>query len=294
MLWHYDEPFNDFSYLPTYYVCESSRKYVTVALSGDGGDELFCGYPKYIRAVRVDRLNRTVPLSVRRPLLKFFYRMLPEWADSKRHVRRLASGVNEMVFDIMATGFMPEQMASLVQPELEGELSHYHPREAVERHLQLSSERDYTLINSLRYLDLKMTLAEDMLVKVDRASMAVSLEVRPMLLDIPLVELASHIPGRTLVSGQESKRVMKRAVEPLVPRENIYRKKMGFGIPLKVWFWGQLASYVEETRTSDTPFVNSGYFQKILDYHLRGRRDFTLQIHNIVFWHFWARRWGIA
>ncbi|MBE9570102.1 MAG: hypothetical protein IMF11_05720, partial [Proteobacteria bacterium] len=289
MLWHFDEPFNDYSFFPTYYICRAARKRITVALSGDGGDEIFCGYSTFQRLLFVDLLNRVCPMPLRKWPFRAVSYLLPSHSVYKRHLMRLSKTKNEMLRDVMMFIFTRQEMTQALTGEIKKEMEGYDTGSVIDKHLEAVKDQNLDLINTMRYLSTKMTLAEDMLVKVDRASMAVSLEVRPVLLFAPLVEFVSHIPTHFLVTSKQTKSILKKSLEPWVPVENLYRKKMGFEVPLRKWFRSDLLDLIEQTKKS--PWIKQSFFAELLRRQEKGQRDFTLQIHNLVFLNSWLNKW---
>jgi asparagine synthase (glutamine-hydrolysing) len=239
LLWHYDEPFNDYSYLPTYYLCREARQDVTVALSGDGADELFGGYGKYRRLAMRQRLQRFLP----GPLLPAIARstaLLPSAVGAGRRWASHATDTRTMLVDMLTLASPVNVLRAAARGPLAEALRHYTPRDTIAALLRQAPPEKVGAVNAMRYLDLKLTLAGDILVKVDRASMAVALEVRPVYLHRDMLALASRIPAPLLASRSQSKAVLKAAFEPWLPSSLLYRQKMGFALPLPAWMDGGL------------------------------------------------------
>ncbi|MCB1671168.1 MAG: amidotransferase 1, exosortase A system-associated, partial [Pseudomonadales bacterium] len=230
----YDEPYADSSAIPTYRVCELARQRVTVALSGDGGDEMFAGYRRYRWHMNEERLRGVLPLSLRRPLFGTLGHLYPkaDWAPrvfrAKTTFQALArNSVEAYLHSVSICSDQQRQaMFSLALKEL---LQHYSVDSVFAEHAANCTSEDP--LSLIQYLDMKTYLVGDILTKVDRASMAHSLEVRVPLLDHPLAEWSAGLPRNQKLRGQEGKYVLKKAFEPLLPHDVLYRPKMGFGVP---------------------------------------------------------------
>ena len=241
----YDEPFADSSALPTYRVCAIARERVTVALSGDGGDEAFAGYRRYLWHVREDRVRNMLPKAVRGPLFGTLAWLYPQlaWAPrvfrAKSTLRELATSAVDAYFNNVAV--MDENMwDGLITPRFKSELQAYRPRDVLTGLMEHAPADDPLL--QAQYADMKTWLAGRMLVKVDRASMAHSLEVRSPFLDHDLFAWAMNLPAALKLDGGIYKAVLKKALEPLVPHALLYRPKQGFSMPVAAWLRGALAA----------------------------------------------------
>ena len=235
----YDEPYADSSAIPTYRVCQLARERVTVALSGDGGDENFAGYRRYRWHMNEERLRRALPLGVRKPVFGALGRLYPklDWAPrvfrAKTTFESLArNSVEAYLHSVSLTS--EAQRKAMFSDSLQRELQGYRAVETFEYHARRSPTDDP--LSLIQYLDMKTYLVGDILTKVDRASMAHSLEVRVPLLDHKFVEWISGLPVSYKLRGQEGKYILKKALEPHLPRDVLYRPKMGFGVPLGKWF----------------------------------------------------------
>jgi asparagine synthase (glutamine-hydrolysing) len=285
----YDEPYADSSALPTYRVCQLARKHVTVALSGDGGDESFAGYRRYRLHLFEERLRAALPLGLRRPVFGLLGRVYPkaDWAPrllrAKATFEALARGSVEAYFhgvSILRDGMRRQLFSNGFMAELGG----YNAVEVFHRHARQAGTDDPLAL--VQYLDLKTYLVGDINTKVDRASMAHSLEVREPLMDHPLVEWLASLPAALKVRGQEGKLLLKKAMEPALPREILYRPKKGFAVPLASWFRGPLAGRVRESllgeRLAATGFFNPGYLRSLVDEHQSGLRDYSGPIWTLL------------
>jgi asparagine synthase (glutamine-hydrolysing) len=293
LLWHYDEPFNDYSYLPTFYVCREARKFITVALSGDGGDEMFAGYKKYQRLSARQMFQPFLRRPVRSLLAAGAESVLARNGRLQKTVTSYGMDAATMLLDMLTTCFPLATLRTAARGALAETLKNYSPMDVVAPLLSKMPPKDVGLVNAMRYLDLKLTLAGDMLVKVDRASMAVSLEVRPVFLHRDIMSLAARIPPRLLVDRKQAKKALKRSLRPWLPDEILYRDKMGFGVPLKKWLNGDL-SHLFSASTAQGPLqdlLDPGLMARLRHQHLAGSADFTSAIHSIALLNSWLGKW---
>jgi asparagine synthase (glutamine-hydrolysing) len=281
----YDEPYADSSAMPTYRVCELARKRVTVALSGDGGDENFAGYRRYRWHMYEEHMRSLMPRGLRKPVFSALGRMYPkiDWAPrifrAKSTFQALARDSVEGYFHNFS--ILPDILRSqLYSAGFLKQLDGYHGIEVFNRYLDKAPEHPLSMV---QYLDIKTYLAGDILTKVDRASMAHALEVRVPILDHEFVEWVSGLPPEMKLSRGEGKRIFKRALEPHLSRDILYRRKMGFAVPLASWFRGALRQRVRDALLSptlaETGIFNTGFLEALLDQHQSGRRD-----HSAALW----------
>jgi asparagine synthase (glutamine-hydrolysing) len=285
----FDEPYADSSAIPTYRVCELARKHVTVALSGDGGDESFGGYRRYRLHCAEERWRAALPLSLRRPLFGLLGELYPkaDWAPkmlrAKTTFQALARGTAEAYLHSVSI-VRDAERRQLFSPSLKAALGGYRVNELFERHAERAGADDALAL--VQYLDLKTYLVGDINTKVDRASMAHSLEVREPLMDHPLVEWLASLPSTLKIRAGEGKYLLKKAMEPQLPREVLYRSKMGFAVPLASWFRGPLRLKVRDAvlgpMLADTGYFNRKVLQQMLDAHQSGRRDFSASLWTIL------------
>ncbi|HTT13504.1 MAG TPA: XrtA/PEP-CTERM system amidotransferase [Burkholderiaceae bacterium] len=285
----YDEPYADSSAIPTYRVCQLARGHVTVALSGDGGDESFGGYRRYRLHLMEERMRRPLPLSVRRPVFGLLGRAYPkaDWAPrvfrAKTTLQALARESVEAYFHSMSI-LRDDMRRPLFSNSLRAQLGGYSAIEVFRRHAQRANHDDPLAL--IQYLDLKTYLIGDINTKVDRASMAHSLEVREPLMDHPLVEWLASLPSSLKVRGGETKYLLKKSQEPSLPREVLYRPKMGFAVPLARWFRGPLRERVRRAILggvlADTGYFNRPALQLLLDRHQAGTRDYSASLWTIL------------
>jgi asparagine synthase (glutamine-hydrolysing) len=286
----FDEPFGDSSALPSFYVMQLARKNVTVALSGDAGDELFAGYRRYAFHAREERLRNLLPAWLRQPMFGALGRLYPQidWAPRAlraRHTFKELSLDSPMGYFWNVSVTDDETRRRLFSPRLRDLLQGYHASEVLLKHWTNASSDDPVEI--AQYVDLKTWLPGDILTKVDRTAMANSLEVRVPMLDHRFVEWALGLPATMKIAKGEGKFVLKRAFERLVPRDVLYRPKQGFSVPLASWFRGPLAECFGQDIVAKDGLGASGYFDSatiktLAEEHRNGRRD-----HSRVLWLLW-------
>ncbi len=288
LVWHYDEPFGDSSAIPTYYVCQMARRNVTVALSGDGGDELFAGYTRYREALS-RRSWSLLPSVVRSRLLAPIAETLPpEWPGRNRLYALAHHSPDAPGYGL---GIYPYIKESLYTPELSSAIAASDPGEGT---CALPREvRSLDLLSRLQYLDTTRYLPDDILAKVDRASMAHSLEVRAPLLDYELVEYAAGIPPALKLQGGTSKYLFKRLLSRLLPDSVFSKPKQGFAVPKGAWFRKELRLAARERlldgRTLDRGYFRRGAVERLLAHHEAGRRDYSDWIWCLLVLEEWHR-----
>jgi len=285
----YDEPYADSSAIPTYRVCQLARRHVTVALSGDGGDENFGGYRRYRLHMAEEWMRRKMPLGLRRPMFGLLGQVYPkaDWAPrylrAKTTFEALGRNSVEGYFHGMSI-FRDDMRRALFTPAFRAQLAGYNAIEVFNHHASLAQTDDPLAL--IQYLDLKTYLVGDINTKVDRASMAHSLEVREPLMDHPLVEWLASLPSSLKVRGQEGKWLLKKAMEPRLPQEVLYRPKMGFAVPLARWFRGPLRARIEDALSGDrllaTGMFNATYLRRLFDAHASGARDYSAPIWSLL------------
>jgi asparagine synthase (glutamine-hydrolysing) len=279
----YDEPFADSSAIPTYRVCQLARKTVTVALSGDGGDESFGGYSRYRWHVNEEGVRSRLPSPLRRSAFGLLGRFYPRADWAKATFEALARDSLEAYFH--SVSFVREPMRrELFSARLRSDLQGYGAMEVLRRHAaRAPSDHPLSLV---QYLDFKTYLVGDINTKVDRASMAHSLEVREPLMDHPLVEWMSGLPPSLKLRGREGKYLLKKALEPLLPAEILYRPKMGFAVPLARWFRGPLRQPLREAVLgpvlADTGWFNEACLRRLVDEHQAGQRDHSQPLWTLL------------
>jgi asparagine synthase (glutamine-hydrolysing) len=285
----YDEPYADSSAIPTYRVCQLARKHVTVALSGDGGDENFAGYRRHHHALVTDRVRSAIPAAIRQPVFGLLAKYYPkaDWAPrrfrAKTTFEALASDLAPSYFQ--GVSIMPDRIRSrLFSPHFRRDLQGYHAVEVMLAHAANAPTDDP--LSLVQYLDMKTYLPGDILTKVDRASMAHALEVRVPLLDHQFVEWVSGIPSAMKLRGGEGKYILKKSMEAYLSDDILYRPKMGFSIPLANWLRGPLRQRVREAvlgpTMSSIGIFDMAYLTELVDYHESGRRDNSAPLWSLL------------
>ncbi len=284
----YDEPYADSSALPTYRVCELAKKQATVVLSGDGGDENLAGYRRYRWHTYEDRMRNFMPDAIRKPLFGFMGQVYPK-ADWAPKIFRAKSTFESIARDSIEGYFHSVSVNSnairsaLFSDQLKNDLQGYQAVDVFRRHMKKAPSDAQSLV---QYLDIKTYLPGDILTKVDRASMAHSLEVRVPLLDHQLVEWIASLAPDLKLRNKEGKYIFKKSLEPYLPNDILYRPKMGFGVPLSGWFKGPLKEQVKESLLGET-MMECGYFdpkflRKLVDQHQSGLRDNSTSIWSLL------------
>jgi asparagine synthase (glutamine-hydrolysing) len=291
LAWHFDEPFADSSAIPTYMVSKLARQYVTVVLSGDGGDELFAGYTRYI----VDRKRQgfaLLPRALRKNMMGQISRHLPHSAWGRNYLHNVSQDPIPRYLDSVSVfGTLNKEL--LYSQDFQKSLGAGNYVMNLFEGLSKKIPVDDSL-NQLLYIDSKTYLPGDILTKVDRMSMAVSLEARAPLLDHHLIDFVSRIPASLKMAGLETKHLLKRVVANLIPPEIINRPKQGFGVPIQDWINQQLRGRIRETltepRTKQRGYVDSRYVALLLDEHERGRRDHSMGLWALLMLELWHRQ----
>ncbi len=298
LMWYYDEPFGDSSAIPTYYVAQMTRQHVTVALSGDGGDELFAGYKRYL-AVRLGATFDRLPAPLRHVLAGRFWQRLPSSERQRTLVRRfkrftagLAQSGERRYFDWVSI-FNEAQRAELYSDDFLAQLPDSDPFDFLKSAFQLMRGRDPVTAASL--VDLVTYLPCDLMTKVDIATMAHGLECRAPFLDRQVVELAIGMPLELKLRGRRGKRILLETFGPLLPRSLLNRSKMGFGVPLGHWFRNELRDYSHEVLL-DPATLARGFFRpqavrRLLADHGSGVFDHSYRLWSLLVFELWQRTW---
>ena len=293
----YDEPYADSSAIPTYRVCQLARKHVTVALSGDGGDEMFGGYRRYRLHLMEERMRSALPGGLRRPLFGMLGRLYPkaDWAPrvlrAKTTFEGMARSSVEAYFHSVSILRGPMREA-LYSDAFRKQLAGYDARDVFDRHAARAGTDDPLAL--IQYLDIKTYLVGDINTKVDRASMAHSLEVREPLMDHPLIEWLATLPSSLKVRGQEGKFLLKKSMEPHLSDDILYRPKMGFSVPLARWFRGPLKQRVRDAvlgpRLAETGWFNRPYLEHLIEAHQSGARDYSAPLWTLLMFEAFLRQ----
>jgi asparagine synthase (glutamine-hydrolysing) len=293
LAWHYDEPFADSSAVPTYYVSRMARQHVTVALSGDGGDENFAGYRRYKFDLRENAMRAILPLPLRRAIFGPLSAVYPkaDWAPrifrAKTTLQSLSRSGIEGYFNTMSS-IPPETKAQLLGSEVKKKLNGYDSIDVLRYHYDRADTEDP--LSRVLYTDIKTYLVDDILVKVDRASMASSLEVRCPLLDHQLMQTIASIPSGLKLRQGTGKYIFKKALEPVLPKEILTRRKWGFGVPLATWFRRDLKEFAYESVFSiKDPYLNYTFLEQCWNQHQRGQRDWSAMLWQVLMFRTWQR-----
>lgn len=295
----FDEPLGDFSNFPTYLVSKAAREKVTVILSGDGGDEIFGGYEHYI----AQKIARFVDFPIFRPFHKLFSKTTNLFPPSElkkgftNRIKRFSEGLSNSYKNrhfrwmLFLSNF---QKTKLYSPDfLDPRFLNILPlRRPFEKYFELS--REFDGLNQDLCLDLKTYLVDNILVKVDRMSMATSLEARVPLLDHKIVEFAFSIPEDFKLKGYTTKWFFKKSMEGILPDEIIYRQKEGFSIPIKNWLKNELKDlmfeYLSEKRIKETGIFNYNYIKKMIDEHINNRENHSHRLWTLILFNMWKEK----
>ena len=295
LVWWQDEPFFDNSMLPTYAIARFARPHVTVALSGDGGDELLGGY-EWTRRHQMVRLLARVPQPLREGMRRLLLgqRFVPGYeSDGLSRVRRLLYDSACSLEEGFArrTTVSPTFRAQLYTEDLKRQLQGYDARQIQQvafAEAQVSEAREAML-----YVDTMLFLPDDCLFKVDRMSMANALEVRVPFLDHEVVEYASHLPFAHKVAGLTTKRLLKRAMRAALPSVILRQRKQGFTLPIARWLRGELGAVMERIVLGETALRrglwNPAFVRHMFEAHRRGRHDFSGRLWSLAIFELWAR-----
>lgn len=285
LIWYYDEPFADSSAIPTYYVSKHASEHVKVALSGDGGDELFAGYLRYLTSDR-DKLFLKLPDLLRCNLLGTIGRIMPKSFKAKNYFNYISLDDEKRYLSKVGC-FSENRKNELYTDEFSNSIK---PRK-----LDYFSEvMEQDLQTQYLYFDSKTYLPDDILVKVDKASMCRSLEVRVPILDYRLIEYSATIPPNKKIQGNNQKKIFKKALKHLLPDSVFTKKKHGFGVPLEHWFRNELKDFAYDALLSRNA-SERGYFKMpqvryILDEHQKGSRDNSFFIWALLVLELWHKQ----
>jgi asparagine synthase (glutamine-hydrolysing) len=293
VLAYFDEPFGDASAIPTYLISQLAREHVTVVLSGDGGDEIFAGYERYPEARR-QQVFDYLPRPLRRRVLLPLSVALPQRAYGKNYLRHIAAknGMERYLDSALMPLAVKEQ---LVSPEFRSQVSTLDCSDVLRRAIPKGNGRH--LVDRLLYLDTVTELPGDIMTKVDRMSMAHSLEVRSPLLDHVFVEYVARLPLRYKLRRGLTKYIFKRAFAGMLPAEILRRPKMGFAIPLRRWFAYEMKDFLNDvlfdSRSSQRGYFRKPYLQMLVQEHASGRRDHSYLLWSLLGLEIWHRNSGL-
>lgn len=289
LVYHYDEPFGDAACFPTYLVSEFARKSVKVALSGEGGDELFGGYRRY-SAERFSQYYQKLPTFLRDGFIRKLVSSIPRFRRLKKAIAAMSVKEPEVRYASWLVVFSDEMKRELFTAELNELIKELDSFEVYRKYY---NEKDGDLIDRLLYTDEKTWLVDTYLEKVDKASMAVSLEARVPFLDHQLVEFAATIPSKYKIKGFTMKYILKKAMRGLLPESVIKKPKHGFSVPTDPWFRGKLKEYVFEvlfdSQARKRGYFNYPYIEKLYREHLDGKEVYDFHLWLLLNFELWHR-----
>jgi asparagine synthase (glutamine-hydrolysing) len=298
LAWHYDEPFADSSAVPTYYVSKTARENVTVSLSGDGGDENFAGYRRYYFDMRENFVRNMIPDPFRRPFFGCIGKMypkadyLPQLFRGKAFLSNVARDPVEAYF-FSLSAIYEDQKELLLNNDVLKNIDGYKTSDLFHKTYASAPAEDH--LSRIQYLDIKTYLCEDILTKVDRASMAVSLEVRCPILDHVFMEYVARIPSNLKLDGTDGKHIFKKALRKYLPDDILYRRKMGFGVPILEWLRSDLKDYARDLvleGAASKDYLKRNCLEKIWREHQRRLRDRSTELWAVMMLNLWYKNFG--
>src|SRR5215213_7196467 len=294
---HYGEPYADPSAIPTYYVSKETRRYVTVALNGDGGDESFVGYERHV-AMKFAETYHKLPRALRTRLIEPSITAIPSPTNFRnRFVRfqrflRAASMPKAERYFLWLSTFDGDAKRELYSENLKRLTTGSNPLEFFAKYISHSNGKG--IIDTVLLTDLMNYLPNDLLVKVDIASMANSLEARSPFLDHKVIEFAASLPENIKQQGRDTKSLLKKVAARLVPRDVVYRQKMGFGVPLKYWLGNELQGFTREVLLSEKAqkrgLFDARMVEKLIDEQRRDAKDNSWKIWTLLMLELWFQR----
>jgi len=297
LAYFYEEPYADSSAIPSFYLSEFTRKYVTVALNGDGGDENFAGYNRY-NALKIFKLLQKTQLfrtNFTQQILILAARILFPLSKKEKVIKfieKLSQSPEKGYLQIVSY-FNEEEKENIYTDSFKEKIKNIDSFEVIKEKFDEAASFDF--LDKIFYTDINLYLPDDLLVKMDIATMANSLEARSPLLDHQFLELTAKIPPNLKLKGQNKKYIFKKVLEEILPKEILYRKKMGFGVPLEYWFRKELKNYIYEILLSKR-FLSRGMFKKesikeILDNHTQKNQNCAYQIWALLSLEHWFREY---
>lgn len=291
LLWHHDQPYGDSSAIPTYLVSRLAKEHVTVAMVGDGGDEVFAGYSRFLAA---DLAQRT-PVMYQK-LAGAFTHLLPRgggYFNMRKRLERFSAGADATIEERYlewVSIFGTAEIGAVLNPELRPGPGSLTNRSFLER---LEKDRPNLLLDRILEFNFETYLPEDLLVKVDRMSMAHALEARSPMLDTAVVEYAATLPVSFKIRGRTLKYVLKKSFEDLLPAWVAKRPKHGFGVPMDRWFRGELATVYRDTVLSSSalssPYINQAVARMLLEENLSGKKAHGARLWTVLNLELWLR-----
>jgi asparagine synthase (glutamine-hydrolysing) len=293
---HYGEPYADSSSIPSYYVAKLTREQVKVALNGDGGDECFAGYERYAGGLAADRYGR-IPAAVRRLAIEPLSRLIPTSAPRRSRLRQArrfleVAGQPAPQRYLQWIGYVPTtEKAALYSPDFQEHLAGHRAESWLWEMWERLTAAGLGPLDRMLALDVESYLPYDLLVKMDIATMANSLEARSPFLDHHVMEFCARLPARYKMRGMRLKHLLKQAGAGLLPPETLTRRKMGFGVPVGNWMRGELRPWMEDLLLSPRA-LKRGYFQpeglrQVVDRHLGGQEDRSLELWALLWLELW-------
>ncbi len=290
LVYQYDEPFGDAACFPTYLVSKFARDYVKVALTGEGGDEIFGGYRRYL-AERLSPLYQSLPLFLREKVVAKAVHSLPRFRRLKKAVSAMSVPSPDVRYGSWLTVFDDEMKMELFSAQVQELTRRYDSFEVYRRYYNRNGSLD--LLGKLMYTDLKTWLPDTYLEKTDKASMAVGLEARVPFLDHQLVEFAAQMPSRYKINGLTTKYILKKAMRRLLPKSVLRKRKHGFAVPTDPWFRGELKDFVFEIlmdeRTRSRGYFDFDYIEKLYKLHDSGKEVYDSQLWLLLNFELWHR-----
>ncbi|MEO8208928.1 MAG: asparagine synthase (glutamine-hydrolyzing) [bacterium] len=298
IVWHLDEPFSDSSAFATYHLAKMARDYVTVVLTGDGGDEIFAGYPfRYSMDRRFNRVN-FVPEVFRSSaynLSKLFpsigsKELKKKISDTKQYLKYLSKD-SDTAFLLSFSIFDEKEQEKLLQEKILEKINLAEEIERVRKYRNSHNGSSANILQQRLYYDIKTMLPDQMLTKVDKMTMASSLEARPPILDHRLVELAMNIPSNFKIKNRNGKLILKKTFEKYLPKEILYRKKSGFNVPIEEWFRKDLKEYargiLSEESIRKRGLFKYSYIDKLFDDHSKFKTNNASKIFTLISLEVW-------
>ncbi|HOM27409.1 MAG TPA: asparagine synthase-related protein, partial [bacterium] len=302
LVWYYNEPFGDSSMIPTYYVANQTKNYVKVALNGDGGDENFAGYPRYYQTKVLEKLHKISKSTgllnkINKNLILKIYNKFPY-----KFPVRILKWLQETddygfcyAYTRRLTSFSPEWKDKLYSTFFKNEIKNYNSFTITENLWSRTENLD--LLEKMIFCDFNLYLPEVLLVKMDIATMANYLEGRSPFLDTEFIELIASFPPELKLNGRISKYILKEKLKNFLPDEILYRKKMGFGVPLGKWFRDDLKNYLKEHLLSENfrkgDLFNNKEVEKIINEHISNKADHSSRLFLLLIFELWRKVYNV-
>jgi len=300
LAFYYDEPFADSSAIPTYYVSQVARQNVTVALSGDGGDENFAGYRRYFYDRLENKIRQILPPTLRESIIASLARIYPkaDWLPQVFRAKSLLTNLSlppARAFFYSVSQLLPGVKEKLLSEDVKASLKNYDTGSLFDEYFQKAIAQTNDPLSRVQYIDMKTYLVDDILTKVDRASMAHALEVRVPILDHKFMEFVATIPSFLKLNGRESKFIFKKAMSQFLPKEILYRKKMGFVIPIQRWFRKEIKNFANDIlfgpQAKHRGLFNYNFIEKLWYEHQQGIGNHSAILWALLMFEKWCERW---